>query len=128
MKSDPTLRRWYLRFNRDFHNNELPMDTVLLWEPYGSSTGTTDKIRRDPTYRRLVHLDMIDGNRFLLRIDPCIRWDQCLWAMALHHEMVHIKLWPCKRDGEKMGTVRHGKKFHDEMLRLADVGAFRPWW
>jgi len=42
---------------------------------------------------------------------------QANWAVL--HEQVHIKLYPYRK---------HGKRFNQEMLRLAGAGAFDDLW
>jgi hypothetical protein len=45
-------------------------------------------------------------------------WQSVAW-FALLHEQVHQRLYPYQR---------HGKRFNQEILRLAEVGAFDEIW
>jgi hypothetical protein len=57
---------------------------------------------------------------FQIRINPSISGWAEIWKLTLLHEMVHVKLWPRHK--------KHTKKFHSEMLRLAQLGAFNSLW
>lgn len=47
----------------------------------------------------------------------------CEVRMSLIHEMAHASV-NCKWGRD----MKHGKKWQDEMKRLAEVGAFEDWW
>jgi hypothetical protein len=101
-KSDRQLKLWYGKFNRLYFEGKLP-DASVWWEP---------------THSAYADCNFIDG-KFVIRMNPAI----CAWtSMAkwtLLHEMVHVKLHPYDK---------HGKKFHNEMMRLAERGAFTGIW
>lgn len=110
MKSSRQLKYWFAKWNRLYFDNRLPAGTVVFWEPVDG--GVAEKDRIYPTSREIVN------GVSIIRIDPCLRSHQCLWGMALYHEMCHIskpKAW-------------HGKEFDNEMLRLAQAGAFSHIW
>jgi hypothetical protein len=104
MTSDRQLRRWYNAFNRQWFGDKLPRDTVLLYEVVNGSQAEC--------------VEEICG-RHIIRINPAIAWSSRNARFALIHEMAHIKV------GNEHG---HGKKFQDEMLRLAQIGALRNLW
>lgn len=102
--SDPTLKRWYRKYNRLYFKGELPEDTAVYWEPADGNLGDTHEVE--------------DGE-FVIRIDPCLRFSDKMAKMTLMHELVHVK-YPNSGD--------HGRVFQREMLRLAKVGAFNLLW
>lgn len=110
MQSDRQLKHWYDRYNRDWFNSELPSHTVIYWEPIVDGDGSTC-----PIYE-------VDNSQFVIKIDPSIKGFLNVWKLTLLHEMVHVRLWP------KHSRHQHGKLFQDEMLRLANAGAFRRLW
>lgn len=101
-KSDRQLKRWYAKFNRLYFENALP-DASVWWEPISS------------TY---ADCDLIEG-QWKIRLNPSLAGWVSMAQWSLMHEMVHIKLHPYQK---------HGKKFHAEMLRLAELGAFTGIW
>jgi predicted SprT family Zn-dependent metalloprotease len=54
-----------------------------------------------------------------IRLNPVMRFESKVYKFTLLHEMVHVKLYPYRF---------HGKKFDQEMLRLACAGAFNSIW
>lgn len=112
MDSDPQLRRWYLDYNRRWFNGDLPEDTVrVMWEPCGGAVAETEPVG--------------DEGELIIRINPCLRGvgskpRHSNARFALIHEMVHVKLW-----GK---AAHHGVKFQQEMLSLAQDGAFKNLW
>ncbi len=114
MASDPQLRRWYLKFNDHWFGGELPHDTEVFWEPASGYLGQTCEVRGCD----------VDGaetgkSEVLIRIDPTLRFSSAMAQLTLMHEMVHVKLAP---------YWGHGKRFNNEMLRLAKLGAFNGRW
>lgn len=91
-----SLRRWFNYYNRQYFGGRLPLDTVLRWEP----TGVND-----------AH--MLPG---VIQMDPAVKLFPRYMRILLLHEMAHLA---CPRCG-------HGKKYHAEIQRLWDLGAFRP--
>lgn len=103
-ESDPTLKKWYQHYNRKYFGGELPDDVVLFWEQSSEIYGDCN--------------EMADGE-MVIRINPAIMGFAPLWQITLLHEMAHLKLWPYET---------HGKKFQNEMLRLATLGALKKIW
>lgn len=101
-KSDPQLKRWYAKYNRLYFDGQLP-DAAVWWEPLAS------------TY---ADCNLVEGE-WRIRINPSLSGWTAIWKLTLLHEMAHVNLWPNKR---------HGKKFHEEMMRLAGLGAFTGLW
>jgi hypothetical protein len=106
MKNNPWLKRCFHKYNELYFGGLLP-DAVVFWEP---AFVTRDELGE--LYQ--------DKGTFVIRIDPSIRnYTKALARMTLLHEMAHMKLWP---------DIRHGRKFNDEMLRLAQLGALKGLW
>lgn len=112
-KSDLKLKRWYLKWNRDYFGGSLPEVTQVFWEPVIAGVAEV----QDSIVPAVHSRD--DAGNFVIRIDPCLRAFKCLWGMALLHEMAHIEVDP---------YPGHGKKFQEVMLRLAQAGAFKRLW
>jgi hypothetical protein len=103
MTSNRQLRYWYNKWNAKYFESSLPTDIHLLWEPVNGGIAEFDYTNKPWT----------------IRLDPSMRFSKSMWSMALLHEMCHAKLAP---------NGKHGKKFQDEMLRLALAGAFKSLW
>lgn len=108
--SDPTLRRWYRQFNRQYFGDTLPPsdDVVLCWEPVAHCDGECAKVHEAGTDR--------ETGDFIIRIDPAYRMSKNVARLVLIHEMVHVKLWP---------YVAHGTRFDRELARLCMFPAYR---
>lgn len=104
LESHWSLRRFYLYLNRKWHDGELPLDTILTWEPC-----------QNDTWAECEHLS--DG-RYHIRIDPRIKGLHEFMLLLLHHEMCHVKVWGPK----------HGRRWQAEMRSLAARGAFDDLW
>lgn len=63
--------------------------------------------------------EQLEDNSFVITIDPQWASSRSFRHLTLLHEMVHISIWPC---------ATHGKRFQDEMIRLALEGAFKEIW
>jgi hypothetical protein len=64
-------------------------------------------------------VDDTSGEEWSLIMPVCRdEWQSVAW-FALLHEQVHQRLYPYQR---------HGKRFNQEILRLAEVGAFDEIW
>jgi hypothetical protein len=103
MKSDPQLKRWWCKYNALYFEGKLPADTFVFWETVAS--GYAD-------------FDVVDG-KHIIRINPGFAGWTTVAKMALLHEITHQALHPYSK---------HGRKFHAEMLRLAQAGAFNDLW
>jgi hypothetical protein len=110
MQSDRQLRTAYAKYNRLFWNGELPLNTVLIWEP----TAGNDAVCC-PVY------EVADGC-FEIKIDPALKGEPCYWRIVLLHEMCHVALW---RHHPKHN---HGKVFKDEKHRIYALGALDKLW
>jgi hypothetical protein len=97
--SDPTLRRWFLKYNSAYFAGELPESTVLFFEACNGHLGVCEPL---------------DDDDWMIRIDPALRFSDRLWKVTLLHELVHLS-----------GIHGHGRKFLAEMDRLYSLGAFR---
>jgi Zn-dependent peptidase ImmA (M78 family) len=95
------LERQFRLYNRKYFRNKLPKDTILGWRRMRSLMG----------YQQ--------GNKIVL--SKSYRRTDALWKFTLLHEMVHLKL-----DG--IPCADHGPLFQAEMLRLANLGAFKGLW
>jgi predicted metal-dependent hydrolase len=101
MSSPLALRRAYLHYNRKYFDGKLPRAAEIVWE---ALPATLLGYQKDD--------DKIAINDKLKRA-----WT--LWRFTLLHEMCHLKL------GHK---ISHGRRFQDEMRRLANEGAFDGLW
>jgi hypothetical protein len=102
--SDRGLRRYYQTYNAKFFGGALPEDVDVIWAPHNGCSGVT----------------IFEPNEdIVIKINPMYLGDSCRGRLLLLHEMCHVKL----------GTrVSHGPKFQAEMLRLAQIGAFKNLW
>ena len=107
MKNDPTLRRWFLKYNKLLFDNKLPLNTICLWEPLGPAVGETSILVKDPM-------------QFIIKVDPCIMGLRRFTRQTLVHEQAHIKLWPL---GDK--EALHGKAWDEEIQRLTKFRCYR---
>jgi hypothetical protein len=105
LKSDRQLKRFYNTYNRLYFDGKLP-ECHIWWEPLGGSTfGDCLYLEEEKVWR--------------IRMNPFMAGWKSVYRFTLLHEMVHVKLSP---------YLKHGKKFNDEMLRLAEQGAFNNIW
>lgn len=112
MTSDPALRRAYLKYSDRYFESKLPFGLTVYWEPASGNLGETFEIET---------LDDTGGEPELgIRIDPVLRFSGKMWRFTLLHEMCHVKMYP--------DFLSHGKKFQQEMMRLANLGAFKKLW
>lgn len=116
MESHWSLRRFYLFLNRKWFDGELPLDTILTWEPCVDDTWAT--------------CELLDSGQFHIRIDRAIRGINSYFLMLLLHEMCHIKVY--RTTGRWLNCQKrlHGKKslWQAEMRQLAEAGAFDDLW
>lgn len=111
LKSHGHLRKLYRNYNTRFFDGALPEDTAVCWsgDIPNSLAGQT---------RRWVNGET-GQSQFEIRLNPAIRDWSAYYKHVLLHEMAHVKLAP---------DTRHGKRFNQEMLRLACMGAFHHLW
>src|SRR6266704_3601735 len=110
MVSDRQLKHWYDRYNREWFSSNLPLSTVILWEPLVQADGETCNVFE------------VDHGQFMVKLDPSIKGFPKVWKITLLHALCHLALWP------KHPRSQHGKLFQDEMKRLANENAFRNLW
>lgn len=104
-KSHTQLLRLFRRFNTKYFCGTLPEPLIYYTHIEGGACyGTCDW----------------DGERFVICIDPQWASKRAFRHFTVLHEMVHIKQWS--------HGITHGKRFHAEMLRLAQNGAFKEIW
>lgn len=104
MLCDKQLQRAYRKYNKLWFNDELPHDVDCFFSPVDDCYG---------------QLQEEDNGEWTIQINPKFFVDDRMWHMVLLHEMAHLKVRPYQL---------HGKKFQDEMIRLATAGAFRGLW
>lgn len=105
MASDSVLRRLYLKYNRDYFDNKLPLDVHVYWHP---------------TPDTCVAWTFEEGDHLAIQMSPGIAGFRRYFKWILIHEMVHIALWKGKRE-----RVMHGPSFKKELLRVIQAGAIR---
>lgn len=107
MASDPTLRRWYMRFNDVFFGGELPLDIPVYWEPATGNLGETFEVE---------NTDEGESPDLAIRLDPCLRFSSMMAKLTLIHEMAHVRIYP---------YLGHGKPFDAEIKRLCGFREYR---
>jgi hypothetical protein len=103
MSSELMLKRFYNHINKRYHGGELP-PVKIFFAPVSGDYGETN---------------LIDGV-FVVKINPSEEGRPKSWKFAVHHEAVHVKIWP--------NRSCNGKRFQEEMQRLAMSNAFRGIW
>lgn len=109
MTSDRQLKHWFDKYNREWFNGEVP-ETIIYWEPPADAHAESCPV-----------FEVADG-KFEIKMDPANRGIPFYWKILLLHEMVHIKLWA------RYPKHQHGRVFQEEMLNLAQAGAFKKLW
>lgn len=117
-RRSPVLCRQFRRFNRCYFGTRLPAIPVIWHKPFRGGAGQKFAAQ---------FLVLSDGSAAII-VNPELRARR-MWRYidaTLLHEMVHADLW---HRGERPAAFNgHGPKFQDEMLRLAQAGAFRDLW
>lgn len=103
-KSHPQLLRLFRKFNTKYFDGKLPEPIIHY--------AHIPEIR---CFGVCEH----NGKQFVITIDPQHATSRATRHLTVLHELVHVKLWP---------STIHGRKFHDEMLRLANAGALKAVW
>lgn len=109
------LERIYRTYNRKYFDGKLPDDTQIFWndeitetdKPKELTHGLTIQFEDEETKHRF----------FMIYINPNVT-AMGVTRMTLLHEMCHVSL----------GTGRHGKRFEEEMKRIASRDAFKGLW
>ena len=109
MKPDKRLKSRYDRYNKAYFDGTLPGDTKIILSETIANYGLTIAIEEEDS----KHLF------FVVYINPTMHYDGRQMAGTLIHEMAHCKLYP---------YMKHGRKFDEEMKRLAMRDAFRGIW
>ena len=102
------LTNLYLRYNKKYFDNRLPQDVEVDWKDMSESSA----IGCNATYEDSFVAHSI-------YIDSTIKEYTTIVKLTLLHEMCHVGLYPYSK---------HGKRFDEEMLRLAMRGAFKGLW
>lgn len=125
MKSDPKLKWWYGRYNRDYFGGELPSSTIVYWkqELVGTKYDGDHTPGEDNEDARSAGLDA-GRVPHQIGISPEIRQRDKLVRFTLLHEMVHLYL----DENDLDDNSNHGRLFCREMLELAKKGAFDRLW
>ncbi len=112
MRSNRTLKRLYRQYNKKFFNNNLPNIPVGFASPSDLLKAGLGKKTCAVTLFDKGKPTAIYIKRYKRKEWPYIKAD-------LLHEMAHVAL-PFR--------VNHGPRFQEEMLRLAQAGAFKKIW
>jgi hypothetical protein len=112
-KPDKRLQRWYKKYNHDFFDGQLPSDVQVGYNELEGMYGTL-----------AVNIwtseeDGLEHKVLQIHIDPRKHHGSEQTHFTLLHEMAHVRLLPWRK---------HGKKFQDEMKRLAGRDAFEELW
>jgi hypothetical protein len=111
-KPDKRLTKWYMKYNKLYFNNQLPLGVLVGWE-----------IQEDSAHLNTVTFnkkdDGMDMQIAVIRLDPKKHQGARDDRLSLLHEMAHLKLHPWSK---------HGKRFNNEMRRLAVEGALDDLW
>lgn len=95
------LRRMYRRLNKLYFNSELP-DIEVVWEPNKLESVAVAHYDSEGKVNRLTFDPAMKGYNKAVKLDMC-------------HEMIHVK---CP-------TIKHGKKFDEEVQRLCSFPSYR---
>lgn len=112
-KPDARLQKWYQKYNRAFLDGQLPPDVQVGYNElegmYGTLAVNIWTSEEDGLEHRVLQL----------HIDPRKHYGSEQTHMTLLHEMCHVKLLPWRK---------HGRRFQEEMKRLAGRDAFEEHW
>lgn len=114
-KSNSRLQHWYDKYNKLYFDGELPECQV----------GWSDQLEGcHLAGQSIQYIDEDSGHEHhVIAISSKIaEIDFAFVQMVLLHECAHIKLI------KSCGYAKHGKKFEEEMLRLAMRGAMKGIW
>jgi hypothetical protein len=112
-KPDKKLQRWYNRFNKLYFDGQLPLDVQVgfneLEGMYGTLAVNIWTSEEDGLEHRVLQI----------HIDPDKHHGSEQLKLTLLHECCHVKLIPWRF---------HGRRFQEEMKRLAGRDAFKELW
>ena len=112
------LAQEYKRLNRKWFNNTLPSDVRLRWTR-GFRPPNNTFVGRTRNTRRVGASTNSTASGYSITLSTRMQ-GMAFVMMTLLHEMAHVATW-----GEKKS---HGPRWQAEMLRLAQIGAFKEWW
>jgi hypothetical protein len=112
-KPDRRLTRWYTEYNKQFFENKLPVGILVGWD-----IDEPDAARLHAVIFNKEE-DGVDMTTGTIRLDPNKHKGATDARFSLLHEMCHLRLAPWNK---------HGKRFNNEMRRLAVEGAFDDLW
>lgn len=106
MRSDRTLKRWFLHINKKFFYGELPTNVIVRWALPGEEKdiACTERLFKDAkhSYEILINREKATTNSIKLE--------------SLVHEMIHVATH--YRDN-------HGPLFEDWRVKLGERGVFK---
>lgn len=110
-KPSKLLKTQYDKANKYYWDGELPDDVSVGWnsELTKEALGMTVIVEDEETNHRIIQIHLHTDIKHLKGV----------WLMTLLHECCHVKLHP---------YMKHGRKFNEEMLRLAGRHAFYGLW
>jgi hypothetical protein len=109
-KHSPRLKKIYNTYNRKFFDNTLPHDTQI---------GYNDEMEGKHGLTLGIFDDESNHLFFFIYISPTTHSDKAQLKLTVLHECAHVKLYP---------YMKHGKRFEEEMYRLAGRGAMKGLW
>jgi hypothetical protein len=108
------LKTWYLHYNKEVFNNELPADTLVVYrEPVRG--GLAAELRHE-----------IDTGRHHIYVKPLFKKADCYACQLVLHESIHLLLKV--RGYPKRIYSGHGKLFKAEQKRIEELGVIRDLW
>lgn len=110
-KPDKRLQKLYVKYNKLYFDNSLPSDVQVGWVAYPEDSVHIAETATLDEDNGVIHHTIYIGES-IRSLDTVVK-------MTLLHEMVHVKIHPYNK---------HGRKFDEEMLRLASRGAFNKLW
>ena len=114
MDREKLLRAWFLSDDETYFNNELPQDTIILWQ----------HIPKNPDAQILgktVH--PLGGHIYIIYVDPFYNPNILTARLTLLHEECHIANY--EEDGDTTDTAKHGPSFDACFDRLYKQGALK---
>jgi hypothetical protein len=112
VRSDRTLRRWYLKINRRFFSNELPKNVCVRYVTEEDDDEEEKCEERYCGWSDFGH----DGHAYVIVISKMQNPDWRARIATLAHEMCHVSLG-LKDD--------HGRAFEMKRQMISDRGIFK---
>jgi hypothetical protein len=121
MTREQEVRCWYRHYNRKYFGGKLPVIDLAFKLPRNARVRSDGLVPRHPWKKAYAYtlFDQETTKPFGIFFEPRTKIEAHFHLLLLH-EMVHVEL----------GHLRwkHGKRFQNEMLRLAKAGAFKDCW